>query len=184
MLESPPHASINSGAEAMRTGGLGRHALLAVAGLLLLALTGWAAMPEARLALFDEHGHLLVHTKAPLTIRYLHSVARTAVEEDFYASPRGVGVSTTRFGGFGAGLPSQPEWDGSFSAPPGEPFRVDRMDIVLPSVTFRVGYVSDQTLVLGERLVRLDALASPGSAVSLHVISQPRLVWWLHERYP
>lgn len=159
-------------------------------GVLALSAGVRAAIaPEPRLALLDEQGRVLLRqarTDAPLTIRYRHSVALTMVEEDFVPAADGdVAVVATRFASFGAGLPAQPEWGGTFSAPPGEPFSVTGMSARFPKVVVRVGYGAQQTAVLGDgtaggtRAVRLDSLVPPGATVTLRAMSRPRLAWWL-----
>lgn len=113
-------------------------------------------------------------------MRYLHSVARTPVEEDFAPTSDGVRVRETRFASSGAGLPSQPEWQGTFVGPNGGTFAIRDMDAVLPRVIFRVGYVSEQTLRTDGRDVRLDTLVAEGSTVTLSAEQRPRLTWWIH----
>lgn len=166
--------------------------MVALAGAGSIALGAAAATafaPEPRLALLDEQGRVLLRqprSDAPLTIRYRHSVALTTVEEDFVPAADGqVAVVATRFASFGAGLPAQPEWGGTFSAPPGEPFSVAGMSARFPQVVVRVGYRSQQTAVVddgtggGARAVRLDSLVAPGATVTLRTVSRPRLAWWL-----
>lgn len=111
-----------------------------------------------------------------LTLRYRHSVAGTIVEEDFAAEGGQVAVRATRFSSSGAGLPSQPEGGGSFSAPPGEPFRVDGMTSVFPEVTVRVGYTSEQMVIVEGRETRLDTFVPPGSAVTVRAMKLSRQV--------
>lgn len=153
-----------------------------LAGLGAAVLGAWLLVPESRLQLADDRGTRLLETDGPLTVRYRHSVALSAVEEDFVPTTSGaVRVTETRFSGSGAGLPSQPEWSGTFSANPGEPFRVANMRDEFPSVFFRVGYVSDQTVLANGTAVRLDTLAPPGSRITLRGVSRARIAWWLRE---
>lgn len=140
---------------------------------------GWLLLPAERdgLAVTDEQGRVVLSSVGPMTLRYRHSVAGTIVEEDFVAGEGGVSVRATRFSSSGAGLPSQPEWGGSFAAPPGEPFRVEGMTSLFPEVIVRVGYTSEQVVVANGRETRLDTLVAPGSAVILRPMKLPRLPW-------
>jgi hypothetical protein len=144
----------------------------------VLLLTAFAA-PEPRLALSDEQGDRRL-TGASLTLGYRHSVERTMVEEDLVAGPSGVRIVETRFSSFGAGLPSQPEWGGTFHAGATGGLAVRGMNAALPEVRVRVGHVSEQSATLGDHpAVPLADLAQPGSVLTVRVITRPRALWWL-----
>lgn len=150
---------------------------LAGALLLILVLAGLLA-PDPRLAVTDESGATRLIAPA-LTLRYVHSVERTIVEEDLGADVRGVRVLETRFSSFGAGLPSQPQWGGRFVPATAGVMAVADMSVVLPEVRIRVGRVSEQALVDRGRAVRLDTLVAPGQAVTIRSVTLPRVLWWI-----
>lgn len=134
--------------------------------------------PVAGLVAMDDQGRVLLRSDGPVTLRYLHSVARTPVEEDFVAAPDGVRVTETRFASSGAGLPSQPEWGGTFEARADDHFAIQNMHGTLREVTFRIGHVSEQTLLMHGAALRLDTLLAPGSRMRLISEVAPRFTWW------
>lgn len=152
---------------------------LAIAGALLLVLlfVGVAA-PEARLALVDEHGDRRF-TADSLMLRYRHSVERTMVEEDLLPDPAGVRIVEMRYSSFGAGLPSQPEWGGTFDPDAAGRLAVRGMQVALPEVRVRVGHVSEQTAIGGGAVVSLSSLTGPGQVLTVRVVTLPRALWWL-----
>ncbi|MEX2100888.1 MAG: DUF1850 domain-containing protein [Acidimicrobiia bacterium] len=155
-----------------------RRAPVLAGALLFLAGLAVVAAPEARLVVSDEHGteHLVADA---LTLRYRHSVERTIVEEDLAARPAGVGVTEMRFESFGAGLPSQPEWGGTFTTLPDGRLAITGMTVTLPSLELRVGEVSEQAIVAGGRVVVLASLVRPGDVLTISSVTRPRALWWL-----
>lgn len=150
---------------------------LAGAFLFLCALAVLIA-PEPRLVLEDERGtpHLVAHE---LTLRYRHSVERTIVEEDYTADAAGVRVVEMRFESFGAGLPSQAEWGGSFETLPDGRLAMRGMTATLADIRVRVGHVSEQTALAGGAAVVLATVVPPGETVVIRTFTRPRVLWWL-----
>lgn len=126
----------------------------------------------------DERGarHLVAHA---LTLRYRHSVERTIVEEDYAAGAAGVRVVEMRFESFGAGLPSQAEWGGSFETLPDGRLAMRGMTATLPDIRVRVGHVSEQTALAEDGAVALASLVRPGETVVIRAVTRPRVLWWL-----
>lgn len=151
-------------------------AALAGAFLFLCALAVLVA-PEPRLVLEDAGGtrHLVA---SALTLRYRHSVERTIVEEDYAADAGGVRIVEMRFESFGAGLPSQAEWGGRLETLPDGRLAIRGMTVALPEVRVRVGHVSEQAVIAGSRVIRLDALAGPGDVLVIRTVTRPRALWW------
>lgn len=153
----------------------------APAGLVGAFLLLWAlavlVAPEPRLVLEDESGAL--HLVAPtLTLRYRHSVERTIVEEDYAADAAGVRIVEMRFESFGAGLPSQPEWGGTFETLPDGRLAIRAMTATLPDLRIRVGHVAEQSAIAGPATVALLDIAEPGEVVVIRSATRPRALWW------
>lgn len=152
---------------------------VAIAGALVLVLSLAAlAAPEARLALVDASGDRRLTADA-MTLRYRHSVERTMVEEDLRPGPAGVRVVETRFSSFGAGLPSQPEWGGTFTTDAAGRLAVRDMTGAFPELRVRVGHISEQAIIGGGVAVTLSSVAAPGDVVTVRVVTWPRALWWL-----
>lgn len=150
---------------------------LAGAFLALCAIAVLAA-PEPRLVLEDERGVRQLVAPA-LTLRYRHSVERTIVEEDYAADTAGVRILEMRFESFGAGLPSQAEWGGTFLTLPDGRLAMRGMSATLPEVRVRVGNVSEQTAIAGTTTVTLADVVDPGEVVVIRAVTRPRALWWL-----
>lgn len=155
-----------------------RRASAAAGALLALLVLSLLLLPETRLVVRDETGATRL-SASDLTLRYRHSVERTFVEEVLVARDGGVGVSETRFASFGAGLPSQPEWGGVATTSPGRGLAVLGMVHATPEIRVRVGPVSDQTLLTGSGVVRMDALAPIGTSLTISARTLPRVAWSL-----
>lgn len=136
------------------------------------------------LVLKNEAGKVLFSCPADegfsFGIRYIHSVARSPVEDWFRVRRHVIFLEKTVYQDFGAGLPHNPEPGQTMSAGQGH-IVISGYDRALPSFDVRVGRIARHTLLLPRpetasgvahkgadtvREIPLDSLARPGSAVT------------------
>ena len=107
------------------------------------------------------------------TIRFIHSVQKTPVEENLVVDPAardGAGefrLLSTRYQSFGVGLPFM-EGEGEFHEE-GEYFVFDHMDRHFPSLTLRTGVGTQLTLRTKAKTLRLYELFPPGARIDLRI---------------
>lgn len=153
--------------------------LLAVAGLVGAALPVRTALAvrsqstrELRFATPMEPGEEFV-------ISYVHSVNRRPVHDTLRVERAGLRIVKSVFDAFGAGIPE--------TASEGHPLRrrpdgwleytVDRS---VDEVTLFVGRVADHQLTVKHRVIPLNHLEAPGSAVRFSVEKLSSLQLWRH----
>lgn len=144
-----------------------------LAALVLAALVDFLARPL--LVVESEQGALLYAEKAyigmPVTIRFIHSVQKTPVEERLRVDDdlAGFVLDETRYQSFGVGLPFLAS-DGEFRTE-GDFFVMDGMERRFPRIALRTGVGTELTLVLDGTEERLFEKLDPGSRVDLSVIA-------------
>ena len=105
----------------------------------------------------------------PITIRFIHSVQKTPVEEDLALDHAwgGFVLKRTRYQSFGVGLPFL-ESEGNFRHE-GDYFVLDGMERHFPSLSLRTGVGTQLTLMLDGQEYRLYEKLPPGSRINLLV---------------
>ena len=135
---------------------------LAVSFLLLLLLrpTLFVTGADGIVAVLPCRPHL------PLTIRFLHSVQKTPVEENLIVNDamNGFVLQSTRYQSFGVGLPFLAS-EGDFYHD-GNYFVMD-MERFFPALTLRTGVGTQLTLTVDGREYRLHEKLPPGSRIDL-----------------
>lgn len=115
-------------------------------------------------------------------IRYVHSVAKSPVEDWFHVVHDVIFLEKTIYQDFGAGLPHNPGPGQSMSAADGH-IVIQGYHMALPSFDVRVGRIAQHVLLLpkdsgkeqgGTREVPLAELAPPGSAITFAVVPHSR----------
>jgi hypothetical protein len=153
-----------------------RFLLSLLATLVIMVFISLLAVPT-RLALTmtaEETGRLVFASPVipgdPFEIRFIHSVHRTPVEEQFRISVnREMVLESVIYESYGVGNPSGPE--------PGQQFRmengklvIERIDRRLPELHQRIGQkVANHELILGEQRYPFSKWSKPGSRVLLKV---------------
>lgn len=143
--------------------------------LFILALWSAAAASagQLELRLADVDGRIRftrpVAVGDVFTIAFLHSYAKSPVEEMFEVAGAGeFRLRETRYADFGAGLPHEPEPGTRMEFGDGR-IRISGYDVKFEVLELRVGRIADHTLSLGGESVRLDGLFAPGSGVAVYV---------------
>ena len=103
----------------------------------------------------------------PLTIRFIHSVQKTPVEEDLEFDGEAWIVHRTRYKSQGVGLPFM-ESDGEFRRE-GDWFVMDGMARRIENLSLRTGVGTQLTLELDGNEIRLYEMFEPGTRVDLVV---------------
>ena len=148
-------------------------ARLFLAALLFAALAEFLVRPL--LVVESEQGALLYAEKAyagmPVTIRFIHSVQKTPVEEDLRVDEElsGFVLEATRYQSFGVGLPFLAS-EGEFRTE-GDHFVMEGMERRFPQLSLRTGVGTELTLVLDGTEERLFEKLPAGSRVDLYVIA-------------
>jgi len=149
-------------------------AFIAVFLMSLMSFTGgalYAAPPALVIALYDDSGRESFRFSPPdgrFTIRFLHSWARTYVDEIFQINAKNdIVLKETIYEDFGAGLPHESE--------PGRPMsmtiengKIHIRDInrIVPNLQIRTGRViAAHTLIYGDKYIPFSDFAAPGSVV-------------------
>ncbi|MCR4667333.1 MAG: DUF1850 domain-containing protein [Desulfovibrio sp.] len=132
---------------------------------------------ENDLVLQDSTGKILARYPIPdrtcFGILFIHSVAKSPVEEWFCRQNSELFLEKTVYQDFGAGLPYRPEGGQRMRVKDGH-IIIDGYHRPLPRFDVRVGRIAGHTLLLPEhnaqdgsrKEVRLDSLAKPGSAIT------------------
>lgn len=150
-------------------------ALLAAAGLVAFdILSAPALIMEA-----DGHREVLaaqVKDEVPLTIRFIHSVQKTPVEEFLTVHADGhFHLTGTRYQSHGVGLPFLPE-EGTFRRA-GDYFVLD-MERDYPSLSLRTGVGTQLRIEVAGREIPLYEMYAPGTKIDLFVAPLYRGVFW------
>ncbi len=140
----------------------------------VLGVAAYACVPRLFLTVEDKDGAVVflrpVRAGDRYTVRFVHSVARTPVDEIYEITPGASTLRETVYDMFGAGLPSEPLEGQSFSVEDGK-FHIRGFELKIPALTYRTGkIVADHRLIVGAENVALGRLvASPGDPVTLRV---------------
>lgn len=159
-------------------------ALLSCCSLLLCVNCLSSASAEdgtADLVLKDARGTVLFACPARegfvFGIRYIHSVAKSPVEDWFCVTQNVIFLEKTIYQDFGAGLPHNPGPGQTMTTADGH-IVINGYHRALPSFEVRVGRIAQHVLLLPQavqgagnivREVPLAALAAPGSAITFAV---------------
>ena len=150
--------------------------LASLTGLTVEAL--YAASPVVEIILRDDSGREKFKFSPPdgrFTVRFLHSWAKTYVDEIFQIDEKNnIVLKGTIYEDFGAGLPHQPEPGRPASSMTIENGKIHIRDIdrIVPNLQIRTGRViAAHTLIYGDSYVPFSDFAAPGSVVIFKVQS-------------
>lgn len=146
-----------------------------------LAASGFTVIPV--LVIENARGETARAVPVPeggrFTLAFRHSVAKSAVEEDFLVvSPGAFKLIETRYKDFGAGLPHMEQRGLKMEFADGR-IRLSGYDRKFEALPVRVGWESEQEVRAGNMATRLDSLERPGNAVTLRIEPWRRASWWL-----
>ena len=110
---------------------------------------------------------IAVRAGIPLTIRFIHSVQKTPVEEDLEFDGQAWIVHRTRYKSQGVGLPFM-ESDGDFHRE-GDWFVMDGMERRIEHLSLRTGVGTQLTLTLDGEEIKLFEQFEPGTRIDLIV---------------
>ncbi len=161
-------------------------ALRLAAGILTLGLVTAALCPACSLVAYcDPPGDLVaswdVGIGQILTYRFVHSWAKTPVEEFWRVDSNGkLSVTGTIYHDFGAGLPGELGGESVFKfSQAGQPLALTGSLLQMDAPLVRVGFGAQQELTVGGNATRLDTLAPPGSRLRFRLVQDTRLQQWL-----
>ena len=137
----------------------------------ILILTSACGLLEKQLTVKAEDGTIIkaIPAKAGvgLTIKFIHSVQKTPVEEDLEFDGESWLVRRTRYKSQGVGLPFMEE-DGIFHRE-GEWFVMDEMDRRIERLSLRTGVGTRFTIVLDGEEIKLFEQFEPGTRIDFVV---------------
>lgn len=143
--------------------------------LLVFAVALWQVRDGVVLRVRDTDGTLLLTAPLPhgaeFGIRFIHSVARSPVEEWFCAKDGNIALSRTIYKDFGAGLPHE-ALEGQRMVFADGHMEISGYTLLLPRLDVRVGRVAQHELLLPAvasgpfRIVPFSTLAPPGAALT------------------
>ena len=148
----------------------------------------YAASSIPVVALYDDKGVEKYVFRPPdgrFTIRFLHSWARSPVDEVFQTDAgNDIVLKETIYEDFGAGLPHEPEPGRPVSSMTVENGKIHIRDInrTVPDLQVRVGrFVAAHTLIYKDKHVPFSDFAAPGSAVIFKVQNIKRCIFWIEK---
>ena len=146
--------------------------VLALTVLMALMVISGCGLFEKQLKVVAVEENKIVETVParagmPLTIKFIHSVQKTPVEEDLEFDGEGWVVHRTRYKSQGVGLPFM-ESDGEFRRE-GEWFVMDGMDRRIDRLSLRTGVGTQLTLMLDGNELKLYEMFEPGTRIDLLV---------------
>ena len=156
---------------------------------IFVAAAVYLSQPVTVVFLYDETGgekyRFVLAPSERFTVRFLHSWARSPVDEVFQVDPENnIVLKETAYEDFGAGLPHEPE--------PGRPvssmtvengkIHIRGIDRTVPDLQIRVGrFVAAHTLIYKDKHVPFSEFAAPGSVVIFKAQSMRRCVLWINK---
>lgn len=143
----------------------------------------FAFAPVDAVVLYDQGGnarYAFAPRDASFTIRFLHSWARSPVDERFrLVSQDRLLLVETMYEDFGAGLPHVPESGGLMRLEGGK-IRILGIDRHIPDLQVRVGrLVANHTLLYNGKSVPLSRVVPPGAVVVFRVEQRRRYTLWI-----
>lgn len=151
-----------------------RLAALGLAVLVAAVLFVWPSYPC--LVVEDAAGKTLFKNRVSegchFTIRFIHSVARSPVEEKFeIIGPGEFRLRETVYSDFGAGMPEQTSGQ-TMTFEDGK-IRLSGYDVAFSDLRLRVGHVADHTIIMDDGgTFRLIEALRPGAEVRLAVTTR------------
>ena len=140
-------------------------------GLIVLTMTSCGLLEKKIAVTAVEQNKIVKEISAraglPLTIKFMHSVQKTPVEEDLEFDGEGWIVHRTRYKSQGVGLPFL-ESDGKFRFE-GDWFVMDGMERRIKNLSLRTGVGTQLTLVLDGDEIKLFEMFEPGTRIDLVV---------------
>ena len=115
------------------------------------------------------------------TVRFLHSWARSPVDEVFQADARNnIILKETIYEDFGAGLPHEPEHPLSSMTVENGKIHIRDIDRIISDLQIRTGrFVAAHTLIYGDKHVPFSDFAAPGDVVIFKAQSLKRYILWV-----
>lgn len=154
--------------------------------LFLLAAGSVFCLPRLYLTAADESGRVVymrpVRRGERYTVRFIHSVARTPVDEIYEIGEDCSILRETVYDMMGAGLPAGPGEGQVFSTENGK-YRLGGFSLKIPVLTYRIDkVVADHTLLMGKDVFQLRRwVSAPGKPLSFRV-EKASLAGWLRFR--
>lgn len=145
--------------------------------VLLFGPTLIYAHDQQYLCLLDVNGKLLFKTEiqenSKFAIRFIHSVAKSPVEDWFTIKNGQIYLQQTIYQDFGAGLPYKPEGHQTMKFTDGK-IIISGYNMQFTSFDQRVGRIANHTLLLPDQNnnvteLELNKLVSPGQAITFTV---------------
>ena len=129
-----------------------------------LGVVVFAFRPRLFLTAENEKGEVVlilpVYEGERYTVRFIHSVARTPVDEIYEIAPDCSILRETVYDMMGAGLPYEPLDGQTFTTENGK-YRISGFDMHIPALTYRINMVvADHTLLIGRNEYPLRRYAS------------------------
>ena len=118
------------------------------------------------------------------TVRFLHSWARSPVDEVFQVDTKNnIVLKETIYEDFGAGLPHEPERPMSSMTIENGKIHIRDIDRIVPDLQVRTGrFVAAHTLMYGDKHVSFSDFAAPGDVVIFKAQNVKRYMLWLTAR--
>ncbi len=117
-----------------------------------------------------------------ISLRFMHSVEKTPVVEEFSVQGQGLVLVATSFQSLGAGLGGLDDKELLLD---GNCFQVRDLSRPVGRLVLRVSELTAHSLVCGQQTIDLFPLVPDGGRVEIGVRRLPRLVYWvLARRYP
>ena len=115
--------------------------------------------------------HTDINQSSTFSIRYIHSIHLTPVEEDYQINDHlQIVLNRLSFDTYSVGMPSGLNDGEELELSDGKMI-ITKMDRTFPYIDLRVGQViSDHTLMIKNKKIKLGDIAKPGSVVRIQVV--------------
>ncbi|MDR1376266.1 MAG: DUF1850 domain-containing protein [Synergistaceae bacterium] len=148
----------------------------------LFSVVVYAGTPVTEIVLYDDAGgerYVFRPKDGRFMVRFLHSWARSPVDELFVLSDDVLVLTGTAYEDFGAGLPHEPEAGGQPMRIEGGKIRLDGIDRPVPNLQIRVGrFVANHELFYDDVQLPLSRLFTPGETAVFGVRKTRRYALW------
>ncbi len=144
----------------------------AIAIIIALLTITFLTFPLRVLIVKNEDGEIvyqqLISNGDQFTIRCIHSVEKTPVDEIYEIIDGQITLIETVYSDFGAGLPYCSFENQKFIREPGK-FRITGYTLKIPRLDIRVGRYADHTFLSEKNIFKLESWEKPGKPVSFYI---------------
>ena len=149
-----------------------------VTAVILIVFASLYTTPHIILSRVSDNEILLIYPVQDgvvFSIKYIHSVNQSPVEETFEIHCGKIILQVLEFEDFGAGMPTELEYGQNLIHLPSGRMRIEGFNREVNNLRYMVGHVAEFVFYIEDKRVLLSDLAEPGAVIE---ISHRNLNFW------